>query len=214
MKGCHSLKYVALKKLSRPFYVSVLKNGLCGHPSLQQLQLSELSNSDVNIALALRHTLDLSGPHLKSLTFCDSHFSRAMMNLIMNGLMHHPTVETLTMENCRFCDMGSVREFARLLKSSANKIHSLDLNQTQLDVTTLGEILTPLHHNTTLRHLNLWECGLADDISVGHVQTLFQHNKTIAHIDLGANEFGTSGATLLAEGIQNLTQSSSVTASV
>jgi Ran GTPase-activating protein (RanGAP) involved in mRNA processing and transport len=212
LKQCQSLRVMSLTDQPDEFMMSLIKDGLSNHPTLQVLTLNSWKvQGFIPIAKALGKCLHSDPPHFTTLRFFKSQFSFETMQPIIHGLLHNPTIQTLTFFCCEFDTeseggtSSAISAFRSLLESSSATITKLNLYESIKSSEQLDAILTSIYDNSSIQYLNLSGCGLQTAISLNHLRSILHHNTNLEHLNISGNAINWSGTVgLLATGIHNL----------
>jgi hypothetical protein len=196
IQQCQTLKEIDLQQVPESWLVSILQDGLKNHPSVQRLSLRFLTSQDLTapVALALGQVLHSSTP-LRSLQFIECHLPHPVMRPIMEGLWHHPTVESVRIHECPIPDDDAVQALKKFIESSHEKLQSLFLHG-NMNFETRKSFLVALQQNTCLKCLDL---GADYHPNKGNenltlVENILRSNPRLMHLSVEDTSFSDPGA--------------------
>jgi Ran GTPase-activating protein (RanGAP) involved in mRNA processing and transport len=193
IQQCHSLKVIDLGDMMEALMLSILRDGVRNHPSVEQLILTGLDAQYWTDAMvtALRCVLVSSTPQLWALQFMECDLPGTVMKPLLESLSTHPTVESLRIQYCTISDHDlDVQRALPKWIASPGKLHTLDLRHSIPNPSFLREILVALSQNTTIKYLNLAGCGVDNKETLQLVEKILQNHSQMTHLSLNENTFG------------------------
>jgi hypothetical protein len=165
--------------------ISILQFGIKNHPTLQRLILREMEPDDFTpaVAVALQQVLESSTP-LRSLQFYSCELCGLVMKPIVQGLMQHPTVQSLHIENCNVSDYGDTESLEELIESSHVKLQTLILKNTDF----WESIFHSLQQNTCIKYLNLGGEYDREENTLSLIETILRSNPRLMRLSLEKND--------------------------
>jgi hypothetical protein len=182
---CHTIKRITFFNLSDSWMVSILQCGLKNHPTLELLSLQGMEPDDFTsaVAVALQQVLESSTP-LRSLQFHHCKLSRLELKPIVQGLMQHPTVYSLHIENCQIPEDVAIQTLKELVESSHEKLQSLSFRDSDF----CESMFHSLQQNTCIKYLNLGGEYDQDEDTLPLVETIIRSNPRLIHLFLEEND--------------------------
>jgi Leucine-rich repeat (LRR) protein len=170
---------------------------LCDHPYLRRLCLRGSLRGDVVDLTGLDTVLLSDNSQITELDIERSRYGppTRMMGLthILRALARRPTLTKLRLCHCALGRDDAI--LLRLVLGSTPSLQSLDLANTFLGRYGFRELAPVLHHNTSIKEVDLSYNNLSDMESAEGLRRILLHNKTLTTLDLSWNTFGqTDGA--------------------
>jgi Ran GTPase-activating protein (RanGAP) involved in mRNA processing and transport len=114
---------------------------------------------------------------------------------VLHALARRPTLTKLRLRHCALGLDEAI--LLRLALGNTPSLQSLDLANNILGGAGLAELAPALHHNTSIKELNLSCNDLSDLEAAEGLRGILLHNKTLTTLDLSTNAFGQTDGALM-----------------
>lgn len=223
LRQCGSIEEVSLTGRPREFVAAILQEGLCGHPSLQRLNLDLFGyrwresrpHITIMIAEALGNFLHSIPPHFKTIELCGWDFSFDTMQPIILGFLHNRIIDSIIFNWCSFGteDRNDVVPAIALLATRIRDLQTLEFDICNLNDEIVQALfpstLAPpstIETRTNNKHKLHRLCLNKNNISNQGIRTLVAYLKQpesqVHYLGLKQNPIGNEGAILLADVLQ------------